>query len=69
MGYCPRCGENSTLSSTPLNATTKRQPLRVNSNSTIVKLPQAADGSAIYYGGMRFRVEQSGDDLLLWAIE
>jgi len=43
--------------------------LRVSSNSTIVSLPQVNDGDAIYYGGMRFRIERSGDDLLLWAIE
>jgi len=43
--------------------------LRVSSNSTIVSLPQVSDGDAIYYGGMRFRIERSGDDLLLWAIE
>ncbi|HEX7101280.1 MAG TPA: hypothetical protein VF201_01425 [Nitrolancea sp.] len=69
MGYCPRCGENSTLSTTPTSTNARRQPLRVSSTSTIVSLPRAADGDAIYYGGMRFRVEESGDDLLLWAIE
>lgn len=69
MGYCPRCGENSTLGSTPAALNERRRPLRVSSTSTIVSLPRVADGDAIYYGGMRFRVEQSGDDLLLWAIE
>ena len=69
MGYCPRCGENSTLSTSPVSTNARRLPLRVSSNSTIVSLPQVADGDAVYYGGMRFRVERSGDDLLLWAIE
>jgi hypothetical protein len=69
MGYCPRCGENSPFADSPPNRTARRQPLRVSASSTIVKLPQATDGDAIYYGGMRFRIERSGDDLLLWAIE
>jgi len=69
LGYCPRCGENSTLGSTPATVNERQQPLRVSSNSTIVSLPQVNDGDAIYYGGMRFRIERSGDDLLLWAIE
>lgn len=69
MGYCPRCGENSTLSTTPVSTNARRQPLRIDSNSIIVSLPLVADGDAICYGGMRFRVELSGADLLLWAIE
>jgi hypothetical protein len=69
MGYCPRCGENSPFSSTPTNTNERRRPLRVSAHSTIVSLPNVADGDAIYYGGMRFRVEHAGDDLLLWAIE
>lgn len=69
MGYCPRCGENSTLTTTPTSTNTRRQPLRVSASSTIVSLPKVADGDAIYYGGMRFRVERSGEELLLWAIE
>ncbi|HVX29747.1 MAG TPA: hypothetical protein VHA53_04645 [Nitrolancea sp.] len=69
MGYCPRCGENSPFVSTPPDAHQRRQPLQISAKSTIVHLPQAADGDAISYGGMRFRVERSGDTLLLWAIE
>jgi hypothetical protein len=69
MGYCPRCGENSTLGSAPSLVGKRRQPLLIDVNSNIVSLPPTADGEAIYYGGMRFRVEHSGDKLLLWAIE
>jgi hypothetical protein len=69
MGYCPRCGENSPFVSTKQNLNERRQPLRVSRSSTIVKLPETSDGDAIYFGGMRFRIERSGDDLLLWAIE
>ena len=69
MGYCPRCGENSTLGSAPNLAGERRQPLRIDANSNIVSLPPLADGDAIQYGGMRFRVERTDDDILLWAIE
>ncbi|HVB65181.1 MAG TPA: hypothetical protein VNE17_10645 [Nitrolancea sp.] len=69
MGYCPRCGENSTLSTTPNFVGERRQPLRIAAKSNIISLPPMSDGDAIYYGGMRFRVECAGEDILLWAIE
>jgi hypothetical protein len=69
MGYCPRCGENSTLGSPTNLLGERRQPLRIAANSNIVSLPPMSDGDAIYYGGMRFRIERAGEDVLLWAIE
>jgi len=69
MGYCPRCGENSPLGSMPGLVGNRKQPLRIDVKSNIVTLPPTSDGDAIYYGGMRFRVERSGDEVLLWAIE
>ena len=69
MGYCPRCGENSVLGSAPSSSVEVRRPLRIDAASNIVTLPPIADGAAITYGGTRFRVERSGDNLLLWAIE
>jgi hypothetical protein len=66
VGYCPRCGENSSFGSGPNNVVERRQPLRVPAKSNIVSLPE---GDTIRYAGMRFQVTHDGNDRLLWAIE
>jgi len=67
VGYCPRCGENSSLGSGPNIVSERRQPLRISASSNIVRLDVAAH--TVRYGGMRFTLEHDGDQLLLWAIE
>ncbi|MGA7671034.1 MAG: hypothetical protein WBW04_11485 [Nitrolancea sp.] len=67
MGYCPRCGENTNLGTGPNIVSERRQPLRISASSNIVHIDGAND--SIHYGGMRFKVERDGDQLLLWAIE
>lgn len=69
MGYCPRCGENSSLGSGPNIVAERRQPLRLPFDSKIVRLPDTTSGATVRYGGMRFKVERDSDCLLLWAIE
>ncbi len=69
MGYCPRCGENTNLGTGPNIVSERRLPLKIPTSSNIVRLESVADGGSIHYGGMRFKVERDGEDLLLWAIE
>jgi hypothetical protein len=69
MGYCPRCGENSSLGTGPNVVAERRQPVRLPAKSAIVHLPPAADGETITYGGTRFKVSHDGDELILWAVD
>ncbi len=69
MGYCPRCGENSSLGSGPNIVAERRQALHVPAASNIIDLPSTADGDTIRYAGVRFKVKREADQILLWAVD
>ena len=70
MGYCPRCGENSSLgSAASADDGRARLPLRIPAESRIVQLSDIGDEGDIEYGGTRFRVRREGDSFLLRPLE
>lgn len=67
MGYCPRCGENSTFGDGGRPEPTPHPPpIRIAIRSKIVSLPDSvADGDVIAYGGVRFTVHREGGHYVL----
>ena len=71
MGYCPRCGENSSLSAGTNERERTPAVLRIPAASRIVHLSGLGDETegVITYGGTRFRVTRAGADWLLRPLE